>query len=267
MCPMNWKRIFSILMMSLILMLTGLTALYAQSASPLLWLEAETGQVTAGQEFAVNVYVSEAVGVYGGSFKLSYDPQALEVVLTDSRAVAPGTFFGGQSGFTLKNSADAQTGVIEYALTLTQPAEPVSGQGQIGTVVFRALRDTPVIVEALEARLLSPEFVEVNGRRIARQINEVETRLQGFSLAAASTTVSEPVSVPQQPEAQPQVAAPSSPAPLRMSNMVSFNRTSVMIGGLLFMIGLGLFVMSIGVYISLRRDYTTYRRNMERPVW
>lgn len=259
------KRSLTVLMIGLTLMLVGITALYAQLNAPLVWLESEAGQVTTGQEFTVQVQVSEATGVYGGSFKLSYDPQALEVVLTDGKAVVPGMFFGGQSGFTLKNSADAQAGVVEYALTLTQPAEPVSGEGEIGTITFRALRDTAVVIEPLEARLLSPEFTEVNGRRIARQINEVETRLQGLSVVADTATVAEPVV--SQPEAQPQVVSVPAAPTMRLPVMFGDQRMTALIGGLLFMIGLGLFMVSIGIYISLRRDYTVYRRNMERPVW
>ena len=237
------------LMLILLLSATGLSA---QDDSPLVWLSANAGQLAEGQTAVITVNVSDAAAVYGGSFKLSYDPQALEVVLTENKAVTAGAFFADQPGFTLKNSADAQNGVVEYALTLTQPAEPVSGSGVIGTITVRALRPAALSATLTEGRLLSPEFSEVNGRRVARQINEITTRLQGIDPAAsAPAVVSAPVVTT--------VPLVSAPAPVS-----SPNQLALLVGSGLFLLGLVLFAASLSTYSGLRRQYSRYQKMTER---
>jgi hypothetical protein len=250
------------LMISLLLIVAGAALAVGQAAGPLVRLVIEADSVTVGQEFVVTLRIDDAADIYGGSFRLVYDPQALEIVLVDDKAVTPGGFFAGQPGFTLKNSVDVQQGEIEYALTLTQPAEPVSGAGEVGTVVFRALADAPITIEPVEARLLSPQFTEVNGRRIAHQIDEVPTQMQGVTLNMDTTaiTASEP-----QPAAQV-VSAPAAPAVMPAG--ASSSKDLVMIvGALLFVVGLATFAASLSAYTGLRRQYNHYRRQMEQPVW
>ena len=223
----------------------------AQQATPYVWLAPPSGPVAAGQEFTVTAQVSGADGVYGISLIVTYDPQMVELVLADGAAVEAGSFFGGQPAFTLKNSAS--NGRIEYALTLTQPAQPVSGEGSLGTITFRALAAGAAVITPQEARLLVPVFAEVDGRKIAREINEVAAQAQGMAL-----TVAEAGALAQQapPEAQPErtlTAVPTRATALPV----------LLAGGLLFLTGLGLFAMSIGGYVSLRRTFDTG----EQPVW
>jgi hypothetical protein len=232
----------------------------AQSSTPRLWLSTESQQVSAGQAFTVTVNVSDTVAVYGSSFKLNYDAQALEVVLTsDSKAVAPGAFFADQPSFVLSNRADA--GVIEYALTLTQPAEPVSGAGVLGSITFRALKDAAVTLTPSDARLLSPEFTEVEGRRIARKINEVATQVEGLAVTVGSAPV-----VAVAATAVPQVVVTTAPvlAPTTAPALVNLPVAApqpralnpiILVGAGLFIVGLALFAVSMGAYVKLRRQY------------
>lgn len=236
----------------------------ADPSAPRVWLSSEVQTVTAGQQFAVNVNVSEAVGVYGGSFKLKYDPQALEAVLTDDGlAVTSGTFFGTQPSFTLTNRA--AEGVAEYALTLTQPAEPVSGEGVLGVLTFRALQDSTVNLTLEEARLLSPEFSETDGHKVARKINEVQTQVEGLTVTVSggSAPAVQPV-VTVAPQLQP-TSAPvilSRPAPIRRPLNVN---TVLIIGGGLFIVGLALFAASLGTYVKMRRQFTLVEQ--ESGLW
>jgi hypothetical protein len=241
----------------------------AQEATPRIWLSAESEQVTAGQEFNVTVNVEGALDVYGGSFQVLYDPQAFEVVLTETKAVTPGAFFGDAPSFPLKNSADAAAGTIDYALTLTQPAEPVSGAGILGTMTFRALKDAPVNMMPVKASLVSPEFTEVDGRLVAQKINQVEAQISALTLADGSTTAQ--VIAPQPTavvETQPEVV----PAPITDTSIASAsvgaiapqtNDTPVMLGrqmnnrvlivaGLFFFAGLVLLIISVGMYSKMR---------------
>lgn len=226
----------------------------AQQAAPYVWLAPPSGPVAAGQEFTVAVQVSGADGVYGISFAVGYDPQMVEIVPASGAAVQAGSFFGGQPAFTLKNSAS--DGLIEYALTLTQPAQPVSGEGSLGTITFRALATGAAIITPQEARLLVPVFSEVNGQRVAREINEVAAQTQGVALTVAEVGAAAQQAQQAPPEAQPEQTL--TVVPTRATAL-----PVLLAGGLLFLTGLGLFAMSIGGYVSLRRAFDAG----EQPVW
>jgi cohesin domain-containing protein len=258
---MKVRSLIIIVVASLALMLVGITS--AQETSARVWLSSETQQAAAGQEFTVTINVADAVGVYGGSFKLAYDPQALEVVLAENKAVVPGTFFNTGSTFTLVNTANA--GTIEYAMTLTQPAEPVTGGGALGTITFRALTGGAVNITPTEVRLLSPEFTEVDGRKIAQKIDEVATQIEGMTINAGSTSNVE-ASIVQPPEPTPELRPLTVPesTPVTMSGPMS--RPVLVIGTILFVIGLLLFATSIGVYVNLRRQFYLQEQS-EQLIW
>ena len=99
-------------------------------------LAASPGVAGIGDEVTVTVHVQDVTNAYGGSFKFAYDPKALEVIVQSEGAVTPGDFFGDQPGMSMRNRADAETGIVEYALTLRQPATPVSNRR-------RTVRNTP----------------------------------------------------------------------------------------------------------------------------
>jgi hypothetical protein len=243
---MKSRTLISILIMLTSLVVMNAIIINAQETSPRLWLSPETLQTQPGQEFTVTVNVAEAVGVYGGSFKLAYDPQVLEVVINDNQVITPGDFFEGRPSFTLKNSANVQEGVIEYALTLTQPAEPVTGAGILGTVTLRALSEASVALTPIEARLLSPEFTEVDGRLVAQQINEVEARMQGMTLSSGDNVAPQNTSVSAQPEVAPSTNFEEP--------VIVLSKADVFIlaaAGVFFIAGLALFAMTVGMYTRL----------------
>lgn len=225
-------------------------------------LDAPAAPLAAGEVFTVRIQVADVTGVYGGNLELRYDPQALEALVMDNQTViAPGDFFGDRPGFTLKNGAT--DGRIEYAITLRQPAEPVTGSGTLGTLQFRALRDGEAQIEVTAASLLAPRFEEVNGQRIARAIDEVPVETQGLRVNIGSTApvaavvqptvpaLLEPLPVVPAAEAQPQNPVTILPA---AAPTVSAWSPAVLIGVLFFAIGLMLFTLGLGTYVRLRRD-------------
>jgi hypothetical protein len=261
----------------------------AQDVTPRFWLSSEIQHAVAGQEFEVAVNVGGATQIYGGSFQVLYDAQAFEVIVTDNKAVTPGAFFGSAPNFPLKNSADPATGTIDYALTLTQPAQPVSGDGVLGTVKFRALKDAPVSMMPVKASLVSPEFTEVDGRLIAQKINQVDAAIQEMTIGAAmsSQTVSELISAPAQsvqPEIlptsapntdtavasvsvagqNPVLAAPANNTPV-IAERIPVNRI-VIVAGLFFFAGLVLLIVSVGMYSKMRVRFSIAGDNLPEHV-
>lgn len=255
------------LVTSILLILIGHVLVFAQSGSALVTLSAPAEPVNAGDTFTVTIQVGNATGVYGGSIRLTYDPLALEPVTTDAGVVTPGEFFGDQPGFTLKNVADAATGTIDYAMTLRQPAEPVTGSGALGTIQFRALQGGPAEIVVAEASLLAPRFEEVNGRKIARTVDQVAVEVQGTTVNStgvvmdATPMLTESQLVAQSPQTddafQPWAVSDGPTMTIQSSSGTS----PVMIAGIaFFMAGLLLFTMGVGSYVRLHRQLNWQER-------
>lgn len=239
---------------------------FAQSGTALVTLTAPTDPVRTGDLVSIAVQINGAEGVYGGSLLLNYDPLALEVVPVDDGAIVPGDFFGDQPSFTLKNAADAAAGSIEYALTLRQPAEPVSGAGTMGTVQFMALRDGVVELTVADASLLVPQFEEVNGRKIARKIDEMTVQAQNLSLniggAGDAAVVEQPQTIVDASQSEtfespPFLQSDNIPASVPVLVQPARMASPAMIAGVsFFILGLVMFTLGVGTYVRLRRQFS-----------
>jgi hypothetical protein len=256
----------SIVLVLLLLLAVPVMVVGAQEAVSRVWPSSDATSVSSGQEFTVTIHVGEAEQIYGSSFKLDYDAAAFEVVQANGKVVTPGAFFEGQPGFELKNSA--QGGVVEYALTLMQPAQPVSGTGVIGTITFRALQDGPVAMAVSEASLVSPEFSEVNGRLVAQRITQVAAEVDNSQLAPLTQPVQAAVasaSVSAAP-ASPVVASTSASNPESIFGSPATNQPAgsflnsdnmpMVVAGLFFALGLVLLTVSVGIYARMRANLT-----------
>lgn len=261
----------------LVLLVAGLTLVNAQEPSTRFWLEPDVEEVKTGETVTVAINVSQAQGVYGTSFKLNYDPASFEVVQTENKPVAAGAFFADEPGFALRNANDPQTGVIEYALTLMQPAEPVSGDGLLGTVTLKALKDTPVNITVQEATFVAPEFKEVDGRTVAEKVNQVAVQIDNAAPAVANSPATSSVSAqPSTASASVSVAQPSDsevdPAVIAMFSNPALDDASVsqhehedalmnarqaddvvlIFAGFFFIFGLVMLTLSVGMYSRMR---------------
>lgn len=123
------------------------TSVLAQDES---WIRLSTDRVDVkvGKEFTVDVLIESAPKVYGVDVQLVYDPAVLEVVDMDGEAdgiqIAPGDFLDQEQSYPLQNQVDNQTGTIDYAATLLNPAPEAEGDGVLCQVTFRAIADGSV---------------------------------------------------------------------------------------------------------------------------
>jgi hypothetical protein len=237
-------------------------------------LVSEAEQITSGQEFAVAINIQGGSQLYGGSFEITYDPALMEVIPGENNvAITPGTFFGAGPSFTLTNAADASLGSITYALTLTQPAEPVSGDGQIGTLRFRALGDGAIKLELVESSLVSPEFTQVDGRLVAQKINSIEAQPAPMVIGAISGTDTTVAAAPPVDLAEQALAAPPIVAEAPVTNGSTASVAAALSGtpvveapqngsrilifaGLLFAFGMALLTISVGMYTRMRAQFS-----------
>lgn len=263
---MKNKKALTLIITIILIFAGNLLAVGAQDNPAMISVSPELQQVNAGQEFNVSVNIAGAQQVYGASFKLMFDPQAFEVVSENNTAIIPGAFFEGEPGFTLKNTVDAENGIIDYALTLMQPAEPVSGDGILGTVTFRALKDSETTISAVEASLVSPEFKDVGGRLIAEHINQVPAQIgQPAPVVESAPVVAEnsntasvsaaPASAAVKADATAMFNNPAlntKPAVTSTPNSSLSSNLPLIIAGVFFVVGLVLLTVSVGMYSRMR---------------
>lgn len=278
---MNRKLIWTSLFVLALVWSFAVSAVGAQDSlnAPTLSIAADAEQAAVGQTVNLTVNVSGAMNVYGTSFKIAYDPSAFEVVATDGKAVTPGAFFANEPGFALRNIADASQGVIEYALTLMQPAKPVTGDGVLGTVTLRALKDTAVAVSVTQASFVSPEFTEVSGQLVAQKVNQIAAQIETSPVTIASASASASAGQTSSPvSADPNQAAMFNNPALKASAQMEHGQDAatatnttftlrddgVMMASAIvfFFVGIVLLTLSVGMYsrmrtrVALSSDYT-----------
>jgi hypothetical protein len=61
--------------------------------------------------------------------------------------VAQGDLFDADSAYVVENSVDNAKGLVRYAVTLLRPAEPVSGQGVLLRLRFKAQGSPKTIID------------------------------------------------------------------------------------------------------------------------
>lgn len=227
-----------------------------QKEEALVSLSASPEQVGAGDDLTLTIYVQNVADAYGSSIRLTFDPQALEVIPQDDGVVVPGDFFASQPSLPVKNSVDSDTGIIEYALTLRQPAVPVTGGGALGTVQMRVLQDLPAFtIDIAEAQLLSPQFENVEGRMVATQVLTIPVKMQGITLSSSAPSVATSPSetVPAEPQ-QPRGAQLVDEIVSRFGDRSS---PGIIAGAIFFLAGLILFLFGLRTYARFHRRYST----------
>jgi hypothetical protein len=115
-------------------------ALFAETDGKVI-LTAKSTTVPVGKEVAVDVVVEGAPEIYGADVQIVFDPKVVEVVDADEKApgvqLRSGDFIEPKKSFYLQHNANNETGVIDYALTLMNPAPAVAGNGRLAEIVFR----------------------------------------------------------------------------------------------------------------------------------
>jgi hypothetical protein len=112
----------------------------AQSTSAVIRFDPQTLGMTPGSQGSVSILVENVADLYGLEFHLRFDPQIAEVVDANPAKggiqITPGDAW--QGGFIAVNHADNVSGKIDFAVTLLNPAQPLSGKLTIATITFQA---------------------------------------------------------------------------------------------------------------------------------
>ncbi len=138
--------------------------LRAQTANPA-QIELQNVPIQDEKLLVVNVYLSGVDNLYGAEVQLHYNPAQLTVRDDNRRLdgvqISPGPIIASDNRFVVTNSADAATGLINFAFTLLKPAPPISGDGVLATVVFEITGNGPYQVDLSKAQLVSGNLQEI----------------------------------------------------------------------------------------------------------
>lgn len=145
---------------------TILTAciLLAALAAPLhaqtgVQLELQNVPIQDEKLLVVNLHLSGVENLFGAEVQLRYDPARLAVRDDNRRLdgiqISPGPLISADDRFVVTNTANPDTGQINFAFTLLKPAQPISGEGELATVVFEIIGNGPYQVDVTEAQLVS----------------------------------------------------------------------------------------------------------------
>jgi hypothetical protein len=116
-------------------------------------VEAADGVVT------VDVVAANVTNMYGAEFHLKFDPQ--QVTVQDANPdqqgiqIQPGTLLSPDQGFVVANEVDEAAGTVGFALTLLNPAPPVTGSGPLARVTFVMLQGEPATIDVERAKLVA----------------------------------------------------------------------------------------------------------------
>ena len=157
------------------LLIAALLLLFALIAAPA--AAAQSGTVlrtdppaislAPGAETSVALRFEEVEGLYGLEIHLTFDPALVEVVDADpdQAGVQIAAASWWQDGFVAANVADNETGRIDFAATLINPAEPRSGGDTFATITLRgksggsgALAIESAILASREAEVIPAEL-------------------------------------------------------------------------------------------------------------
>ncbi|MDQ7024391.1 MAG: hypothetical protein Q9P01_04710 [Anaerolineae bacterium] len=156
------------------MLLMPLTSI-AQDDPAILALRADTTDLQTGEFYPVRIEIDNVSDLWSVTMQIAYDPQMLYIVGTDSGSPIELGDFLSDGGLIIQNSVREQDGFVRYTPSRIAPADPVSGNGVIGTF----------LVFPLQAGEVTLSFLDADMSRIIFSTNEEGLR-----------TVQESVSIP-----------------------------------------------------------------------
>lgn len=182
---------------------------------------------STAETIVLDVVAENVNELYGAEFKLKYDPSVFSVQDIDPDRdgvqIETGSFLPANQGFVVVNQADDAEGSVTYALTLLNPAPPVSGTGPLARVTFNILQpDANSTIQVENAKLVSFSLQTIPSELVpfnlgeGQPATEVQDPASGEPAAAVSSDVQTgdnpaPASVNKSP-AEATVSAPATTA-------------------------------------------------------
>jgi hypothetical protein len=145
---------------------------------------------STGGILTVDVIAENVTDLYGAEFHLKYDPAVLSVQDLDTGQngvqIETGTLLPADQGFVVANKVEEAEGTITFAMTLLNPAPPVSGKGPLAQVRFNVLQNGLTTINVEHAKL-----VAANLQTIPSQTSPLTIEVSLPGTAASSSTAAD----------------------------------------------------------------------------
>jgi hypothetical protein len=202
-------KIRQILLYSFLLSFVVISSLYAQESSTLLQLSSDTSTVETGQRYIVRIEVHAVTELWATNLLIQYDPQHIYVVGTKSGSPVNFGEMMREGGNTIFNSVNEETDQLNYAASMFNPANPVSGTGVIGTFEIVPLLAGTTQLTFVRADVLTVDFeYDNNGQRLGGNPLDIEF----VPVLLELNITGDPATPPPEATATPQPTATIDPA-------------------------------------------------------
>ncbi len=150
-----------------------------------------------GETATIDFRINDVQNLFGIDVKLSYEPDIVKVVDSDTTAlglqVQPGDLpdVSGGQGLVQVNAVDSDAGTINYAAIRLNPAPAQSGSGVMFSVKFKGLATGTSPIKFVTVLLSDPEARQIQANQVNGQIN-----VQCDAEPTATTAPGEPTATP-----------------------------------------------------------------------
>ncbi|MDM8542524.1 cohesin domain-containing protein [Desulfococcaceae bacterium HSG9] len=191
---MNKTITYSKLYLFCALILIALPAI-TSAAVPRLIVQAPTNAAKPGEQFDLDLRISDIQPVYGAELTLHFDPEVLEIIDADTQTediqIKPGTFFDlNQNHFMLQNLADNIFGTVNYAVSMLNPSPAAQGEGTLMRIAFRVKKPGATEIQiknckfgTRDGQAIVPEYAIDNRIQADAQLAEMEKVADGYEFS------------------------------------------------------------------------------------
>lgn len=151
------------------------------------------GQVKAGDEFEVAIWLQGFKGSYGGvqgyEVHMKYDSERIAPVVEKGEValLRPAVFAASASPMQLLNKLDAAAGLIQIAEATAQRGPALfSGYGKLGSVTFKAVKDGAASFSLAKSIIILPDNPGLN---IQHSVNEPVVSIGGGSIKEGAAKI------------------------------------------------------------------------------
>jgi hypothetical protein len=123
----------------------------AQDNQALLALRTDTTDVQTGEFYSVRIEIDDVEELWSATMQISYDPTMLYIVGTDSGSPVELGDFLSDGGLVIQNNINKTNNTLRYTPSRVAPADPVSGNGVIGTFLVFPLQSGQATLSFVDA--------------------------------------------------------------------------------------------------------------------
>jgi hypothetical protein len=156
----------------------------AESSSTLVYVDPEVSIGAVGQNFTININISNVTGLYGWEFKLGWNTTILDVV-----EVYEGPFLKNVADTFFTYKVNSTAGYIIADCTLLGMVSGASGDGTLATVKFYVKSKGDSVLDLFDTILIDPNEQIIPHSAIDGYYYTSMHDISIISLAASKTTV------------------------------------------------------------------------------